>query len=246
MLWARVCSDAVRTLCPEIVSGTYTPEEVGDFQVEATTVTPAKDAKTLMVETKEKAEKAEKETAVKDDEVVDAEFEVVDDVKEAAVVSEGSSTVTTKPSPADKYCSPEARNRIRELFGELNLSDVQIAKALSNRDVKAIRYLAPSQAGELIETLEGKLTDKLAGESRLPADVHMSYDSSAVDQVLVDEIKALLVNDIPATERLIVYLGAQGVSKIADLDHETAVSLKSALEHGKLNDFFGDDGTIPF
>lgn len=30
MLWARVTSDMVRTLCPEIVAGCYTPEENGD------------------------------------------------------------------------------------------------------------------------------------------------------------------------------------------------------------------------
>lgn len=30
MLWARVISDAVRTMAPEIVSGTYTPEELDD------------------------------------------------------------------------------------------------------------------------------------------------------------------------------------------------------------------------
>lgn len=32
MLWARVISDGVRTMCPEIVAGTYTPEEVQDFE----------------------------------------------------------------------------------------------------------------------------------------------------------------------------------------------------------------------
>jgi hypothetical protein len=31
MLWARVISDGVRTLAPEVVAGIYTPEEIGDF-----------------------------------------------------------------------------------------------------------------------------------------------------------------------------------------------------------------------
>lgn len=31
MLWARVVSDAVRTMMPEVVAGTYTPEEIQDF-----------------------------------------------------------------------------------------------------------------------------------------------------------------------------------------------------------------------
>ena len=31
MLWARVVSDGIRTMCPEIVAGVYTPEETIDF-----------------------------------------------------------------------------------------------------------------------------------------------------------------------------------------------------------------------
>lgn len=31
MLWARVVSDGVRVMCPEVVAGTYTPEEIADF-----------------------------------------------------------------------------------------------------------------------------------------------------------------------------------------------------------------------
>jgi hypothetical protein len=31
MLWARVVSDGVRAMAPEVVSGHYTPEEIGDF-----------------------------------------------------------------------------------------------------------------------------------------------------------------------------------------------------------------------
>ena len=31
MLWARVVSDGVRAMAPEIISGHYTPEEIGDF-----------------------------------------------------------------------------------------------------------------------------------------------------------------------------------------------------------------------
>lgn len=32
MLWARAVSDGVRALCPEVNSGTYTPEEIADFE----------------------------------------------------------------------------------------------------------------------------------------------------------------------------------------------------------------------
>lgn len=42
MLWARVISDGVRAICPEVNQGLYTPEEVSDFGDEdAITVEPA-------------------------------------------------------------------------------------------------------------------------------------------------------------------------------------------------------------
>ncbi|OGV36186.1 MAG: hypothetical protein A2020_12335 [Lentisphaerae bacterium GWF2_45_14] len=31
MLWARLVSDSVRAFCPQVVKGTYTPEEISDF-----------------------------------------------------------------------------------------------------------------------------------------------------------------------------------------------------------------------
>jgi hypothetical protein len=31
MLWARLVSDSVRCICPKVINGTYTPEEVDDF-----------------------------------------------------------------------------------------------------------------------------------------------------------------------------------------------------------------------
>lgn len=40
MLWARVVSDGVRALCPEVNTGTYTPEEIADFE-ECSTIPPA-------------------------------------------------------------------------------------------------------------------------------------------------------------------------------------------------------------
>lgn len=38
VLWARVVSDSVRTICPEIVAGTYAPEELDDTQSAAVPV----------------------------------------------------------------------------------------------------------------------------------------------------------------------------------------------------------------
>lgn len=38
MFWARVVSDGVRTMAPEVVSGSYTPEEISDFVEDAIVV----------------------------------------------------------------------------------------------------------------------------------------------------------------------------------------------------------------
>ena len=43
MLWARLISDSIRALCPEIVAGVYTPEEVMDFTESA----PVKEEKVV-------------------------------------------------------------------------------------------------------------------------------------------------------------------------------------------------------
>ena len=62
MLWARVISDGVRTMMPEVNLGTYTPEEINDFAVgggerEPSSVAPAEaPATTPIIETPKPAE----------------------------------------------------------------------------------------------------------------------------------------------------------------------------------------------
>ena len=62
MLWARVASDGVRAVAPVVVSGLYTPEEIGDFSDEPRaikTVTQAPMTATVQAEAKEAAVTAE-------------------------------------------------------------------------------------------------------------------------------------------------------------------------------------------
>ena len=72
MLWARLISDSIRALCPEIVAGIYTPEEVMDFddvtqQREEKVVDPSKI--NLPKASKPKENKAPVEQVMKDAEV---------------------------------------------------------------------------------------------------------------------------------------------------------------------------------
>jgi hypothetical protein len=82
MLRARLLSNFIRLMAPEIVAGVYTPEEVQDF---ADDVAPKPAAARKAVADKRQAEVAEAVAAVSpapvatadDDRIIDAEFEVV-------------------------------------------------------------------------------------------------------------------------------------------------------------------------
>jgi len=57
MLWARMISNAIRVICPEVNSGTYTPEEVWDFDDEPQNVIPQEPPKKASKKEVEKLEK---------------------------------------------------------------------------------------------------------------------------------------------------------------------------------------------
>lgn len=81
MLWARVVSDAVRAVAPEVVAGIYTPEETADFSdvhPEEKNITPPAEKpmkakkKEVTVDTKPETETAtEAETVIVEAEVVE-------------------------------------------------------------------------------------------------------------------------------------------------------------------------------
>jgi hypothetical protein len=218
MLWARAISEAVRTLAPEIVAGTYTPEETHDFADEqTTTATKVVDVVQLMETTAAKAE------AVAD--VVDVE-----------------------PVVAEPKCSAEQRKQIKSLFDVIGASDEVIERALAKRNVKAMRYLTVTQANELIDSLTSraqKAAAETVGDSRLPDETRTSDVTAPAGSVLVDEIKALLKEDLPLMKRIKEHLVANGKQKVSDLSHEEALHLKSCLEQDTVEAFF-ERSLVPF
>ena len=220
MLWARVISEAVRTVAPEIVSGIYTPEETSDFAV---------DVVQLMEATAAKAEpKAE---AI--GEVVDAEFIVVPDSEPVKPVS----------------CSAEQRKQLKTLFDAVGATKDQIDKALEKRGVKLLRNLTADQANELVDSLTDraqKAAEATTGESRLPDDTRASDVTAPAGSVLVDEIKALLKDDLPLMKRVKEHLVANGKQKVQDLSHEEALRLRDALTANTIENFFDASLAPPF
>ena len=227
MLWARVISEAVRTVAPEIVSGTYTPEETSDF-VEETPVAKTVDVVELMQKTAAKAEPVADHSG----EVVDAEFEIVPD----------------EPKAAEK-CSAEQRKRLKTLFDSVSATNEQIEKALAKRGVKAMLYLTVDQASELIDSLTVRATkaaEATTGESRLPDDTRTSDITAPAGSTLVDQIKTLLKDDLALMKRIKEHLVANGKQKVADLSHEEALRLRDALVTDTVEDFFTASLSPPF
>jgi hypothetical protein len=156
--------------------------------------------------------------------------------------------VDVEPVVADTKCSAEQRKQIKSLFDAISASEETIEKALAKRGAKAIRYLSGDQANELIDTLTAKIqaaAEATVGESRLPDDTRKSDVTSAAGSVLVDEIKALLKENLPLMKRIKEYLVANGKQKVSDLSHEDALRLKICLEQDNAESFF-ESSLVPF
>lgn len=218
MLWARVISEAVRTLAPEIVAGTYTPEETHDLVDEPARVAPV-DAEQLIRSTAAKATAKPQEP-----EAEDAEF---------------TPAATTDVQPG--MSTPEQRTAIRTHFDTLGATEEQIAKALEKRGVKSLRNLTFDQAKEMCEALAKKAEAALEKMTKDPGDPQNTQSGRVdgpVGQVLVSEIKQLIGDDMELMKQLKQHLVANGCQKVADLSHEDALALKQALQTSTIAAFF--------
>jgi len=223
MLWARVISEAVRTIAPEIIAGVYTPEEAGDFD-------DTTDAKPKSVDVEQLMQQTAKQTTG-EDEPIDAEYEVTEETKQDAAQH------TNQEANADgKESTAEQRQQLRELFDKVGANDEQIAKALERRGVKAFRQLSRDQADEMIKALTERIAP--AGESRLPDDAMSSHITGPVDQSTIDQIKALMVGDVPIIERVQKHLQDNGKAKLAELSQVDGEALLEALSSRAFDAFF--------
>lgn len=209
MLWARVISEAVRTLRPGIVAGVYTPEEIDGFEVEHK---PA-NGQPVDVEqlTKERATKSEANS----DEPIDATFEVVE-------------------TAADESTA-EQREEIKQLLESLNASNDALEGILAKRGVKALRQLSKVQATELLAGLR----EKLAGKSKLPEQTREARTDGPVDDFTIDRIRELMVGEPEIVKQVKAHLVKHGVHVLANLTAADAELLQNCLESRQMETFFG-------
>lgn len=161
MLWSRLVSSSVKKLVPEIAAGCYTPEELQDVadtpKSEVVAAQPeATPKKSALEVAKQKAAK------VKDDEVIDAEFKIVDEtVGEEQTVPFDAPPAKEEPKPAPRLTpgskgsvTEEQLAKLDELFAALEISEEEIASALSDRKCSALNELSLKQAKDMIAKLE--------------------------------------------------------------------------------------------
>lgn len=158
MLWARVISDAIRTVCPMVNAGTYAPEDFGtsvdDGDVVDVEIVKPEPKRT---ETSSSESKPEKTANPKEEPVTSAS-------------KEEKPPVDTREQP----CSAEQIVRIKELWISLACTKDQIDAMLKKREVNAVKSLTSAQADMLIGNLEKALakvkTDAPAEEAKPQSD----------------------------------------------------------------------------
>lgn len=153
MLWARVVSDGVRAVAPEVIAGYYTPEEIDDMDNDGgipTAVVTASPASTPPSGSSDQTPEAE-----------DAEY------------------VVTEHVPDPNLATGEQIARIRELFKVLNVpADKQLA-AFNKRNAADMSALTIDGATDLIAALEDGLARRqaAAAEANTPP-----FDTAPAEQ----------------------------------------------------------------
>lgn len=127
-LWARVVSEGVRTLCPGVNYGTYTPEEIDG--IDSANIPPVVSA-SQTAQTKDDPESS--------GEVVEAEFTV---------------TPTTE---TETECTAEQRSEITKQLERLQLTDVVVSQLIQKHggeSLAQLRNMKHSQADALLAELK--------------------------------------------------------------------------------------------
>lgn len=247
MLWARAVSDGVRAICPGVNQGTYTPEEIDDFDGngngEATATKRGRPPKTEAAEPK-----ATSPANGEAGEVVDAEYVVVPDAKPTTAAA---APAETKPVAA--FCTAQQSDRIKELWGLLNVSVEDRNKQLAKRNASVARNLTAADAADLLEKLEELWAKRQqsaepakqaepATTTKQPDQQPTPEDLTAPCGELADELRRLLpiVNQsVPGVAAKIrEKMHAAGLQKFDELTRGDALLLRDALKHGGVEAFF--------
>lgn len=245
MLWARVVSDAVRAMAPQVCAGRYTPEDFGQVEQDREQDGP---------------------------QIVDTAGEVVaqpaapEAVKEAAgTETPGKKPAGTEPSkapPADAATTADGtdnptaavRQRIEQLYETLAVPLETREAALRKRGVSSLRSLTKQQAGEILAKLEAaanraEIDREVAGKSSVPDAATVARMAGPCSQEQIERAKQLIteINQLQPgiVDKIKAKLVSAGMQKIADLSMQNCDSLLAQLGRKNVEAFFVAELTKP-
>lgn len=214
-LWARVVSDAVRVIAPNLLRGKYTPEEIHQAAIEDGKVSPA--TPMPLVESTEESE------------AFDAAFEVVQD-----------SPITNTPKIEDDPELGRMISRITELFKELGVpGDAQLA-AIKKRGARDMGGLDLEGAADLLLSLEQK-----KNRAAVSPPIADPVEVRPATEEQVAEAKALLAQVVQlegygeVAGQVRDHLAKHEIAKLADLSETEIRAFIRALGERNLELFFG-------
>lgn len=231
MLWARVCSDAVRAVAPEVCAGKYTPEDFG--RVADDDHEPADVTSPL---------------------VVDGQATVTPPTPPATPPAPTPPANPPPPPPIGESTPITAaqKERIRDLVLELDAT-AALEKGLAKRGVNSINSLMFSDAAEIINKLWSlscqRRADATAGASTLPQDARQAENAGPCTQSQVDQAKRLLAEmkqvmpDV--IERVKAKLMSAGLAVLADMSMGDMERFVCQLDRRNIEEFFAASLTKP-
>jgi hypothetical protein len=234
MLWARAVSDGVRALCPEVNTGTYTPEEIEDFGNDCSP------SSSVVVGVSDAIAPATPASAgIVEGHVLDAEFIVIPDVDLA---------------------TGEQLSRMTELFVALGINAEGQMRAFKSVGATTVASVTQDGAKKIIAKMETKLgslqtpatvaSEETAAKETpdppaLPESAHSADDGSPASSDQIAVIKSLIesvsqkegMGSVPG--RIKEHLNRHGISKFAHMTFLSAQSLIDSLNGTTgLEDFF--------
>lgn len=179
MLMARLTSQSLRVICPELTAGVYTPEEMEDLDVTGTSITTAAPPKKTGIQVVEEAAARESDkspeatsgattnpaasTAKLPDEphVFDAEYTeaTAEQAPDVTSTLPGNPPVVSEPdlfagTVQEGYATSAQVAKIRELFNVIGATYEQQCDILARRNAATVHSLPVVQAAEIIDRLE--------------------------------------------------------------------------------------------
>lgn len=228
-LWCRVVSDGVRVIAPELVTGSYSPQETSDYTGLAV---PDDAAVTSVAVTELKHRVAEATETQQQDRIEDAEV--------VAKQPEAKQSEAKTEQPTVKMITAEQAKQIEQYFALLGMSQAVIDGCLAKRDATLMADLTFEAAGDLLIGLKFR-HDKLAAANPTESGSIAMNSDGPISQELIDKIvgkfKEVAQSDINIVKQLRSKLEKDGV-KISELTHNQGRKLLEALDTKQIKSFF--------